>query len=691
MSTEDPGYIGTAGDGEGRASAGGSGFRPTRRRVLKGLGFAAGAAAVGGVAVGGADPAAAAPVKSPGPLPSADYVLPEGFTGTLADLKHVVILMQENRPFDQYFGQLPGVRGHYDKQALRFQDGTTVFQQPNGSKVVTPFHSASNYGFDHNLYGANGGRWNTWVPDKGSNSLHYYYLNEVPVHATLAQEFTVCDMSFCSVPGPTTPNRLFLWTGTSNGVTNNGGESSGNRAWPTYPEAMQAAGVSWRIYVDNTNNGDSWVGDYTDNPIRGFAAFTPSSANLNDPVKTAPGTGLVWRANSFPYASTGVPNNNSDTNLAGVLKEFIAACRPDAQYPLPDVSYIVAPYGWSEHPAAGPGDGGRFVKKVIDTLQANEELWKSTLLIITYDENDGAFDHVLPPRPEPGEPAEWAGSIPIGYGPRVPMILVSPWTRGGWVNSEVFDHTSVVRFLETWTAYRGTPAMSTTISRWRRGISGDLTSAIDFTRPIVKPLTLSTSSVPTYPAGQLKPLPLPFHGHGVLVEDRVNGTVRADLSVHGGASGKTLSMQVFPDKYQAFANTAITVGQGATKSYTWDVTQTDGKYAFSVYGHDGFVRSFAGQVVPAGQNNIGIPRVDVDLVAGSAATVKITLRNDGSQSVRYSLTANDYLGGNQTLRVAGGKSTVVEWPTKNGYYDVIITADTGTGWTQRYAGRVATI
>ncbi|MGW3510524.1 phospholipase C [Streptomyces sp. NPDC000994] len=423
----------------------------SRRGMLKAMGLFGGATAlVGGGALG--------LTATGGRGKPAAYVLPEGFTGTMADLKHVVILMQENRSFDHYYGAMPGLRGFNDKQALRFQNGTTVFSQPSGSSTVKPKHvttvAQSTTGLAHD-YGTgasawNGGRYNNWVPAKGSATMNYLTGDEIPWQWSLASNYTVCDNYHCSLMGPTTPNRLYLWTGTSNGVTGNGGETSGNRAWQTYPEALQAAGVSWRVYVDN-NNGDGWRGDYQDNPIRGFATFTPSAANLADTTKTAPGTGLVWRANSFPYAPDGLPDNDSDTNLNGVLGDFIAACAPDAEFPLPQVSWIVSPYRWSEHPSANPEHGAHYTNRVVQALQSNPDIWNHTLLILNFDENDGYFDHVLPPFPEPGTANEYSGGTPLGYGARVPMTLISPWSRGGWVNSEVMDHTSIIRFLEVWT------------------------------------------------------------------------------------------------------------------------------------------------------------------------------------------------------------------------------------------------
>ncbi|HEY4269254.1 MAG TPA: alkaline phosphatase family protein [Galbitalea sp.] len=687
----------------------------SRRGMLKALGLLGGAAALGGAASGWADSAGAQNMRE------AAYVLPDGFKGDITDIKHVVVLVQENRAFDHYYGALPGVRGFSDKQALRFQNGTDVFSQPSGSSFARPTRvttvAGTTTGLDHSYSGGLGawssGKYNNWVGAKGTATMQYVTGEEIPWQWSLASAYTICDNWHCSIMGPTTPNRLYHWTGTSNGVTDNGGESNGTRAWQTYPEALQNAGVSWRIYVDNTNNGSSWVGDYTDNPIRGFAAFTTSGstatdiANRADAVKNAPGTGLVWRAGSAPYAATGAANNDSDANLTAVLGGFIAACQPGAQFPLPQVSWIVAPYEWSEHPSANPEHGAHYSNQVIKTLQSNPDLWKSTLLIMTFDENDGYFDHVLPPYAEPGTAGEYSGSTPIGYGARVPGVLVSPWTRGGWVSGETFDHTSIVQFLETWTTAIGTPALSTTITAWRRGISGDLTSAMDFAHPIVDTPALpdtealvqiaragGTISTQVPPADKwegvtLRHRPLSFHPHGTFVEDRNAGTVSSHLSLVGGQKGKTVSLQAFPDKYATFSNTPHTVSAVAPATYDWDATAHDGRYAFSVYGPDGFVRSHAGTVLPTGQNNSGVPRVDVDLVVGDDPVVKITLHNDGLQPVHYALVANDFAGGSQSVWVHPGATELITWPTSEGYYDVILDADTGTGWQHRYAGRIA--
>ena len=685
----------------------------SRRRVIQGAAVGAVAAAV---AVG-AKAAVAAGANSK-TTADTDFAVPTGFTGTMADLKHVVILMQENRSFDHYFAKMPGVRGLSDKQALKFQDGTTVFQQRDASGTIsTPQQDDSAWGTDHSYTTLNGRRWNTWVQEKGAEAMNYHSPAYMSFYWSVASQFAVGDQYFCSILGPTDCNRKYHWSGMSNGEVGNNDESNYDRNWTTVAEQLQQVGIDWRMFSDNSGSGmggraayrSDWFGDYGDNELKYFKGFDPNGVAPTD-ARLVPGTGLIWRGNCQYYvqgpASSVAPNNDSAQNLEYVLRDFIAACEPAADFPLPSVSWVTAPYGWSEHPSSDSQHGERYAARILQALQGNDDLWNSTLFIVNYDENDGKFDHVLPPYAEPGTSGEYTngkelingsntvttGGSPIGLGPRVPFLMVSPWTRGGWVASEVFDHTSVIKFLETWGAYQGKPFTSPNISSWRRSIVGDLTSALDFAHPQIGAVTFAdpvAEVAVTVTADQMKHRPLPFHGHATVVENRATGAVTATMSVEG-PSGKALSFQVFPDKYASFSNTPFTVGAGSSKQYVWDATATDGKYAFTIYSNDGFVRSFAGQIVPSTEKDLGIPRVQVTLVKGSGAKVAITLENDGHEPVRYQLVANDFVGGTQVVHVGGGQSTEVDWPTQDGYYDVIITADTGNGWTQRYAGRVAT-
>jgi phospholipase C len=637
----------------------------------------------------------------------AHYVMPEGFTGTMADLKHVVVLMQENRSFDHYYGELAGVRGFYDKQALQFQNGNSVFLQPDSATstgYLLPYHDSvqNEGGLSHSFIGGGGpggaSTWDAWVSVKGSSTMRYFNGQDLPFHHALASQFTICDQYHCSIFGPTGSNRYYLMSGTCGPVVNSGGDYTLSQTWQSYPEAMQAAGVTWQVYVNEAGGTASgWIGDYTDNQLWGFAAYKQISA-ANDLDRTS----LRSRAGMVPFPDQ-YPIQNNSTNSEYALVDFIAACQPGAEYPLPQVSYIVAPYGWCEHPSAEPNNGAHFQNLVIQNLQANPELWKSTLLIINYDENDGFFDHVPAPIPEPNTAGEMYLTTTIGMGARVPMTLVSPWTRGGYVVSELFEHTSVVQFLEQWTTFLGTPALCSNISAWRRSVSGDLLSAIDFAHPNIDPIVLPDPFYPVNnenePAGpasavpaagqRLKSRSLPLHAHATVAEDWVTGLVTATMT-YTGNTGTAASLLVYPDADLTWAGTPFTVLEGTPRTYTWDTTQTDGRYAFSIYGPDGFVRSFAGEVNLVAQEGAGVPRIGAELVPGANPVVSLTFYNDGRDEVRYTLIANDYVGGQRSVYVSGGASSTIDWPTENGYYDVIITTNIGNGFGQRYAGRVGT-
>ena len=152
--------------------------------------------------------------------------------------------------------------------------------------------------------------------------------------------------------------------------------------------------------------------------------------------------------------------------------------------------------------------GAAFVASKIDAIAANPEVWAKTAFILNYDENDGLFDHVAPPVPPPGTPKEFVEGLPIGGGFRVPCIIVSPWTAGGWVCSQPFDHTSVLQFLEKFTG-----VAEPNITDWRRKTFGDLTAAFRFggetAGPPHLPDTTHTLSLARFESGYLPKPKLP--------------------------------------------------------------------------------------------------------------------------------------------------------------------------------------
>lgn len=384
--------------------------------------------------------------------------------GALRDIKHVVLLMQENRSFDHYFGTLAGVRGFDDKSALVLPSGKSVFHQPDPANplgYLLPFHldtrttsaqkipsTSHAWGVQHDSW--NGGRMDNWLPAhrkaegaKAPYVMGYHTRADIPFHFALAEMFTICDGYHCSVMGPTWPNRMYWMTGTIDADGEGGGPLINNKAikggfrWTTYAERLEKAGVSWKVYQQQDNYGC--------NMLEYFQTFQQA-------------------------------DRDSRLYNRGMIREPEGKFEYDAMNDkLPAVSWIIPTSTQSEHPDYMPAAGAAFIASKLNAIAARPDVWAKTVFILNYDENDGIFDHVPPPAPPPGAPKEFVQGLPIGGGFRVPCIIISPWTTGGWVCSESFDHTSVLRFLEKWT---GVPEPN--ISDWRRKTFGDLTSAFRF-------------------------------------------------------------------------------------------------------------------------------------------------------------------------------------------------------------------
>jgi phospholipase C len=399
---------------------------------------------------------------------------------SLTDIQHVVLLMQENRSFDHYFGTLSGVRGFADPSARKLSTGRSVFYQPdsvNPDGYVLPFHldtkktsaqaipsTSHAWSVQHQAW--NHGAMDKWLPAHraadGANGpyvMGYYTRDDIPFQFALAETFTVCDTYFCSVMGPTWPNRLYWMTGTIDPGGTRGGPVISNSApkpytWTTYAERLQAAGVSWKVYQQTD--------DYGCNLLEQFANFKNAKA----------GSALYEK---------------------GVRPQPAGTFEDDARNDrLPTVSWIIPTSTQSEHPDYLPAAGADFVAQKLEAIAANPDVWAKTAFILNYDENDGLFDHVPPPTAPAGTAGEYVQGLPIGAGFRVPAIIVSPWTVGGYVASEPFDHTSPLRFLEQVTGVR-----ETNISAWRRSTFGDLTSVFRFTDSRPAP------ALPTDTAAQL--------------------------------------------------------------------------------------------------------------------------------------------------------------------------------------------
>ena len=448
------------------------------RRTLLSAALATGGAAVLAAASRGDTARAGAALAR-----SAAATKPAG--SDLGAIKHVVFLMQENRSFDHYYGTYPGVRGFDDHP----KGNLGVFAQawPGGrERTLLPFHLDSSQAIgettadlDHSWRGEHLSRGNgtndafvrTHVlpefegPEHGVLTMGYYKRQDLPFYYTLADAFTIGDNYHCSVLGPTHPNRLMALSGTVDPTGHAGGpvlETSSSpdviysAHWDTIPEVLEDAGVSWKVY---NPTGSIYLPPFFEQHGILSDAILPYFAQYKNP-------------SSPLYQKAFLPQYPSD----------FAADVASGQ--LPAVSWLLAPAGYDEHPSAPPTLGEWYTSQVLATLTSNPEVWSKTVLFHMYDENDGFFDHVPPPVPPAGTAGEYltqrtlpsdANGIrgPVGMSFRVPLLVISPFSRGGHVASEVFDHTSQMRFLEERFGVR-----APNISAWRRKTAGDLTSTL---------------------------------------------------------------------------------------------------------------------------------------------------------------------------------------------------------------------
>jgi phospholipase C len=702
-------------------------------------------------------------------------------TGTIHDVEHIVILMQENRPFDHHFGTLRGVRGFSDPRAVNIHlplqggTGTTevpVFLQPagaaneakgfgvppstvggpsNGADVIPPFRinperanpALDNLGLtylpgtDHSWGGThaawNQGQYDNWAASKGPMAMSYMTREDIPYHFALADAFTVGDAYYCSIMGPTNPNRCYLWTGCignvnylgSGGtdgvgggpVTSNGLPNNAPFVWETLPEVLQAAGVSWKIYQDIA--GAPFAPDFGDGTSNAFAGnFTDNSVlYFNQYATAAPGTPLFDRGATGTNIINAIPAASAPAQAWQVWAEhlFDDLRRDVANGTLPKVSWIVAPAGYTEHSDWPINYGAWYISQVFDILVSNPDLFSKTVFIVNYDEADGSFDHIVPPSP-PSSTATGASTVsieneivttstpngPIGLGTRVPFLVISPWTKGGYVDSEVFDHTSVVQFIE-----KRFGVVERNISPWRRAVTGDLTSAFNFTNPNDAHVHLPSTDADLPPTAELAGgstttfvptlndviIGVPGQEKGI----RPARALPYELDVHAAVntSNSTVLLTFFNtgDATAVFqvrsANAAdpvrnYTVEPNKSLSGTWQVVSS---YHLSVYGPNGFVRYFNGSV------GVNAAALDVRATYGRHDRGSIGLKIANVGPARVEVRILDAYTDNlitQLLHPHEGFEQDLSCGRFHGWYDLIITVDRDPTFKYRLAGHVET-
>ena len=430
---------------------------------------------------------------------------------------------------------------------------------------------------------------------------------------------------------------------------------------------------------------------------------------------------------------------------------------------LPTISWLTAPEKFSDHPTS-PWYGAWYVSEVMDILTKDPAVWKKTIFILTYDENDGYFDHAPsyvaadPKRPDTGGASagidtgieytyvedelaqgvaeKEARSGPIGMGFRVPLIIASPWTRGGWVNSQLFDHTSTLMFLEKFIASKhGKAVKEENISAWRRAVAGDLTSVFrpyDSKEPQLDYLNRdefvigieqarykeAPSNYKRLDASQIKDinqnlqhseltshqepgtrpacaLPYELYAEGGLTPDGTQYQLRlmAGNTVHGdraaGAPFNVYLRNLNDSSHDGFRAATYAVKAGDTLGPQFPLSLfTGSNYSIEVHAPNGFYRFFSG----AADALYVQTRIEYEK-KGSELTGNIVIRihNPNQDKLTVTIADNSYQTGTvrKVLAPAGAVAVVFHLKESHGWYDFTVKVDESNA-ESRYAGRVET-
>ncbi len=810
----------------------------------------------------------------PGSIQRAMAIDPKPGT-TWQDAEHVVILMQENRSFDHCYGSLQGVRGYNDPRAITLPNKNLVWlQSDHAGHTYAPFRlnirdtkatwmSSLPHSWSNQVDARNNGKYDKWLLVKQSGNrdwapmpltMGFYDRRDIPFYYSLADAFTVCDQNFCSSLTGTTPNRLYLWTGTLRSEQQDGSQANvwnedvdyGREAkWTTFPERMQDAGVSWRIYQNEISAAglegekDGLLANFTDNPIEWFSAYNVRFAKghmdyLQRQLKQLPEeiaakkkelAGLTADSDAYKKLERTIARGEKELeqvkkdavkytpeNFAKLSKReqelhqrAFTTNISDADYheletleykdgdqvrkvsvpkgdilhqfredvnngKLPTVSYLVAPGEFSDHPGS-PWYGAWYVSEVLDILTKKEEVWKKTIFVLCYDENDGYFDHV-PPFTAPHKPGtgkvsagidtaleyvsleeegkkkyigkDYHRESPIGLGYRVPLVIASPWSRGGYVNSEVCDHTSIIQFLENFLKHKtGKDIKETNISDWRRTVCGDLSSVfrpfngeqLNFPFEVrnevmegiynakfkklpdnFKALTAEEiSTINHSPAGSswmpqqekgTRPssaLPYQLYTHGKLSADKRSFEISfaAGNEVFGKkAAGAPFNVYAPGNYIQADSNTmgplrawSYGVKAGDRIADSWPLQEFENSnYHLHLYGPNGYFREFQGNAAdPALTLECEYERSKINR---NKLTGNVALQITNHSSAPVTIIAKDLAYGRKEMKLtvaAKGKSTLLMDVSKSGqWYDFSVAVAGSNTFSQRFAGRVET-
>ncbi|MCY4781271.1 phospholipase C, phosphocholine-specific [Sphingobacterium sp. UT-1RO-CII-1] len=603
-------------------------------------------------------------------------------------------------------------------------------------------------------------------------------------------------------------------------VWNGDSEFSGKANWKTFPERLSEIGVDWKIYQNEissssagyTGKANSWLANFGCNPMEYFPQYKVKysaryrellgqrKSQIEQEIKDTTDSDklhelhdkhqqVLKELNEYTEANfekldertkeihnRAFVNNRAHPDYMkletmnyeeGGEKRELEIPKGDILYQfredvkngsLPTVSWLTPPQLFSDHPDS-PWFGAWYVSEIMDILTENPDVWKKTIFILTYDENDGYFDHVAPfvgPNPYQADTGKVSSDIDaklefvrrdeqyypdsgresnIGLGYRVPMIIASPWTRGGWVNSQVFDHTSSLQFLEKFISHKANREIKeTNISNWRRAVCGDLTSTF---RPykgeaIEKPMVLKRKPfIQGIHQAQFKDLPT---GYKALTKEEIKQieenplaspyfpkqekgvrnscTLPYELYAHGtcktdgqyeitfevakdvfgdAASGSPFTVyNSTPYKGEIGSSRNYALSPGKSLSDNWSIAAFENKtYHLEVYGPNGFYRSFKGQ-----EANPKIKtRCTYEKKKGkNAFTGRISIQciNEDSRAHRLLIEDISYSKEKKSIVLKSGESTVVSFDiSKQDYwYDFLVSTPDFNRFEEQYAGRI---
>ncbi|WP_437920392.1 phosphocholine-specific phospholipase C [Sphingobacterium sp. LRF_L2] len=766
---------------------------------------------------------------------------PEG--SSFLDAEHIVFLMQENRSFDHCFGTLRGVRGFNDPRAIKQPNGLPVWLQKNkAGEIYAPFRldienskttwmGSLPHSWRDMVYARNAGKMDTWLEAKKAGNadfrhmpltMGYHNRQDIPFYYALADAFTVCDQHFCSSLTGTSANRSYFWSGTireeahnaaSTAHVDNGQINYQDVRWTTYPERLQEAGISWKVYQNELSipvgfegEEEDWLANFTDNNLefhkqynvrfhpahyrymqkrllevehllrtarfsdskehrkvqeeaeqlrKDIVRFSPEEFNkLNNLSKEIHRRAFVTNTSDPDYhqlETIRYSDADGEKEVEVPKGDIFYQFRQDVKTGnLPTVSWLVAPCRFSDHPGS-PWYGAWYVSEAMDILTADPEVWKKTIFILTYDENDGYFDHIppfVPPhtgRPESGAVAQGIHTeeeyvtvdqerirsgnsestldSPIGLGFRVPLVVASPWSKGGRVNSEVFDLTSPIQFMEYFLEKKFRKKVKEeNISDWRRLICGNMTSIfqpIDKQEKVnlvpvdrdayveriysakdkgfpsgfiaINPADMTNNDYSTHwsspqEVGTKDACALPYDLAVNAFIDEKNQQLTVRFEVKGklpktktiGVPFMVMAAVPFGDEQTSGRTWNFAIREGEMLAYSWPLSAFGGDfYHLTLHGPNGFYRSFKGG--KTGEvASIEVLQLEQEL----ALTVEV--KENRKEIMIKDLSYGQQTQASQAKRLK--KRIVLE--ESHGWYDLEITDSTDPYFSYQYAGHL---